>query len=196
MALACDTIVASDKAAFGFPETGIGIYPGFGGTQRSIRKVGKALAKYLVLTGQMLDADTALRMGLIGYKAPAVEIDEKIVEISSDPSVLTKKLKPLSELPDDLRKVEELFDDEHIDQLLSGKGIEQNSLAGKLAKAISSKAPLAIKTANMVMDKGEKLPLKEALELERSHAVDIFRTEDALEGLMSMGKKKPEFKGK
>ena len=57
LALAADVIAATPKAVMGFPETGIGIYPGLGGTQRTSRYVGKALAKYLVFTGRLLPAD-------------------------------------------------------------------------------------------------------------------------------------------
>jgi enoyl-CoA hydratase/3-hydroxyacyl-CoA dehydrogenase len=51
LALACDTLIATPKASFAFPETGIGIFPGLGGTQRLTRRVGVGLAKWLVFTG-------------------------------------------------------------------------------------------------------------------------------------------------
>jgi len=63
-ALACDWIYASEKARFGQPEVGLGLIPGFGGTSRLVRRVGLAWAKEIVLTGEALDADTALRIGL------------------------------------------------------------------------------------------------------------------------------------
>src|SRR5262249_31179442 len=65
LALAADIILATDKGSLGFPETGIGIYPGLGGTQRTTRRCGAALARYLVLTGENTDARTAARMGLV-----------------------------------------------------------------------------------------------------------------------------------
>ena len=61
LALACDWIVASDKAVFGQPEVNLGICPGFGGTQRLARRVGTALALELVCTGRQVKADEALR---------------------------------------------------------------------------------------------------------------------------------------
>ena len=64
LALACDFIYASRTAKFGQPEVGLGVIPGFGGTQRMLRRVGKARAKELILTGEMIDAAEALRIGL------------------------------------------------------------------------------------------------------------------------------------
>jgi enoyl-CoA hydratase len=64
LALACDWIYASSKARFGQPEVNLGLLPGFGGTSRLVRRVGIAWAKELVLGGEPVDADTALRIGL------------------------------------------------------------------------------------------------------------------------------------
>jgi enoyl-CoA hydratase len=67
LALACDWIVASDKAIFGQPEVNLGICPGFGGTQRLSRLVGKSMALELVCTGRQVKADEALRIGLANH---------------------------------------------------------------------------------------------------------------------------------
>ena len=196
LALACDTIVASEKAAFGFPETGIGICPGLGGMPRGIRKIGKALTKYLVLTGEIVNAQTALKMGLVEHVSPVTELDEKIVDIAKDPSVLRKEAKCGIELDENLNRIQEQFSDENIEKLLSGKELGENTLGLRLHKKISSKAPLAIKLANRLMDEGEALSLKEALELEKRHAGKLFETKDALEGLQSVvGRYRPTFKG-
>ena len=64
LALACDFIYASSRAKFGQPEVNLGIIPGFGGTQRLPRRVGSALARELIYTGKMIDAEEALRIGL------------------------------------------------------------------------------------------------------------------------------------
>ena len=65
LALACDWIYASNKAQFGQPEVKLGLIPGFGGTSRLVRRVGVAWAKELVLSGDPIDAQTALRIGLV-----------------------------------------------------------------------------------------------------------------------------------
>lgn len=65
LALACDFIYASDRAKFGQPEVNLGLVAGFGGTQRLPRKVPAGVAMELLLSGRMIDADEALRIGLV-----------------------------------------------------------------------------------------------------------------------------------
>lgn len=73
-ALACDLRIAADHARMGLPETGLGIIPGAGGTMRLPRIVGLGIAKEMVLTGVIHDAETALRIGLVNRVVPAAEL--------------------------------------------------------------------------------------------------------------------------
>jgi enoyl-CoA hydratase len=70
LACACDWVYASEKARFGQPEVSLGLIPGFGGTGRLVRRVGVAWAKELVLSGEPIDAETALRIGLANRLFP------------------------------------------------------------------------------------------------------------------------------
>lgn len=74
LACACDWIYASEKARFGQPEVNLGLIPGFGGTSRLARRVGVAWVKELVLSGEPIDAPTALRIGLANRVFPADEL--------------------------------------------------------------------------------------------------------------------------
>lgn len=74
IAMACDIRVASENAKFGQPEVGLGILPGFGGTQRLARLVGKGRAKELIFTCDMIDAGEAYRIGLANKVVPLAEL--------------------------------------------------------------------------------------------------------------------------
>jgi len=196
IALAADTIIATEKGSIGFPETGIGIYPGLGGTQRTTQYLGKELAKYLVFTGKILDAKTAASIGLIEYVMPPDQIDSMISTLVSSGKILKKLMKKEVKLPENFQKIKDYFSDTNIQNMLSGEG-DLNELGQKISKTISYKAPLAIKLANQIIDEGSQVNLSEGLEIELSHLPEIFATQDALEGLNSViMRKRPEFKGK
>ena len=74
ISLSCDIRICSDNAIFGQPEVGLGITPGFGGTQRLSRTVGIGMAKQMIFTGQNIKADEALRIGLVNAVYPQKEL--------------------------------------------------------------------------------------------------------------------------
>jgi enoyl-CoA hydratase len=74
LAMACDLIIASDKARFGQPEINLALIPGFGGTQRLPHRIGHARAREFVMTGDMFDARTALALGLVNQVVALEEL--------------------------------------------------------------------------------------------------------------------------
>ncbi|WP_400193357.1 enoyl-CoA hydratase/isomerase family protein [Hymenobacter sp. B81] len=74
LAMACHMRVASENARFGQPEVNLGVVPGYGGTQRLTQLVGKGKALELLMTGDQVKADEALRLGLVNHVVPAAEL--------------------------------------------------------------------------------------------------------------------------
>jgi enoyl-CoA hydratase len=82
LAMACDIRIASEKAKLGQPEVNLGIIPGYGGTQRLSRLVGKGKAKELILTGDMVKAEEAMSIGLVDKVVDPDELMEKAKEMA------------------------------------------------------------------------------------------------------------------
>lgn len=83
LALSCDIRIASDRAKFGQPEINLGIIPGGGGTQRLTRLIGEGKAMQLILTGEMINAQEAYRLGLVNEVHPAAELEAKTMEMAN-----------------------------------------------------------------------------------------------------------------
>lgn len=82
LALACDFIYAAENAKLGQPEVNLGVLPGFGGTQRLMRRVGIAKARELVYTGDMITAEQALNMGLVNAVCPPADLLSRVREVA------------------------------------------------------------------------------------------------------------------
>ena len=83
ISMACDIRIASDNAVFGQPECGLGIIPGFGGTQRLARLVGMGRAKEIIFTCQNIDAEEAYRIGLVNKVVPQAELMDTAKKMAS-----------------------------------------------------------------------------------------------------------------
>ena len=83
LAMSCDIRICSDNAVFGQPEVGLGITPGFGGTQRLARLVGMGMAKQLVYSALNIKADEALRIGLVNAVYPQAELMENVMKLAN-----------------------------------------------------------------------------------------------------------------
>ncbi len=81
LAMACHFRVASHNAKFGQPEVNLGLIPGYGGTQRLTQLIGKGRSMELILTGNLIDASTALQYGLVNYVVPTEELMKKTISI-------------------------------------------------------------------------------------------------------------------
>ncbi len=97
IAMMCDMIFASDTAQFGQPEIKLGVIPGWGGTQRLTRAVGKSKAMDMILTGRMMSADEAERSGLVSRIVPVEKLLDETIKVASQiagyssPSVMLAK---------------------------------------------------------------------------------------------------------
>ena len=83
IAMACDFIYASENATFGLPEIKLGVIPGFGGTQRLSRLVGKAVAKELCMTGEMISAGEAKEIGIVNKVFPSDRLWEETMKTAN-----------------------------------------------------------------------------------------------------------------
>jgi enoyl-CoA hydratase len=146
VSMACDIRIASESARMGQTEINIGLIPGWGGTQRLTRLVGKGKTKELVFSGKMIDAKTAEQLGIVNMVVPADKFRETVRQFALD---------------------------------------------------LADKAPLAVKVAKALINKGEDIGLESALALEREGFGVVASTEDLQEGVKAFAeKRKPVWKGR
>ncbi len=194
LALACQAIIATPAGSMGFPETSIGIYPGLGGMLRLANQVGPELAKYYVFTGDTINAAKAQKLGLVAKLVSPADTDQAILELVRDGAPDKNRSR---ELPPDQAALAQLCSGDNVPLLLSGQtpSSDNADLAAKTAKKVGYKAPLALKISNEIIDQQVGQPVAAAIETELARLVEIFSTADALEGLTSLGRKRPEYKG-
>jgi enoyl-CoA hydratase / 3-hydroxyacyl-CoA dehydrogenase len=195
LALACQAILATPAGSMGFPETGIGIFPGLGGMLRVARHVGPELAKYFTFTGQMIDANTLFELGIVSRIADPAAVDDALKALASGDSV--DKYRKRS-IPAKFQEMAQACSAANIEKLLAGAapaGVSE-ALAARMVKTCKFKAPLSLKYANEIINAQAGLSMKDAVELELGRLAAMFSTADALEGLSTAGRKRPEFKGK
>jgi enoyl-CoA hydratase len=146
VAMSCDLRIASETARMGQTEINIGLIPGWGGTQRLTRLIGKTKAKELVYTGKIIDAKTAEQLGIVNMVVPVDKFKETVRQFALE---------------------------------------------------LAQKAPVALKVAKALIDKGSDIGLDAALALEREGFGVVGSSEDLQEGVSAFTeKRKPTFKGK
>jgi enoyl-CoA hydratase/3-hydroxyacyl-CoA dehydrogenase len=184
LALACDFRIGTRNTMMAFPETGIGIYPGLGGTQRTPRLVGKALAKMLIATGQFVRADKGMAFGLVDAVIDPV-FDWRDLDGFSVSEAQSGK-RETSEAEQAFAQFDGVVNDE----------LFANAAFQGVEKQLRAKAPIALKTAMSLVDQGEDLDLADGLALELKGLKEIFATNDAKAGLSSvLAGKRAEFSG-
>lgn len=180
LALCGDVILAVDKATMAFPETGIGIYPGLGGTQRTQKRIGKGLTKYMILTGKTLSAKEAEEIGIVD----AIISAEDLFDITEGTKPIPTKM--IRTLPAKWKAYADLFSENSFTSIIShqcqNSRIEQTEL-NHIGKLMGYKAPIAMHIAEELIEKG----MGPSSELDKLNS--IFSTNDALLGLSSIGTK-------
>ena len=161
---------------------------------RMARFTGPELAKYYVFTGVPISAEDAQAMGIVTRLVAPAEVQTAIAQLISEGK--PDKYQP-TQLPEKFKTLAQVCNSENTERLLAGKLPEgvPDEIATKTAKFIGYKAPLALKIANEIIDEQVGKSITEAVEIELARLNDIFSTADALEGLSSLGRKKPVYKG-
>jgi enoyl-CoA hydratase / 3-hydroxyacyl-CoA dehydrogenase len=193
-AMACDYMIATPKVVIGFPETGIGIYPGLGGTQRLTRRIGMPLAKYMVFSGQILNAKAAFEIGMFDAVVPFAEIDATC-EAYGKKSVPTARVAPQTCPSANWQAVWDFFTTYSVEQILSGQAdTGGDKVLDKAVKNMGFKSYHALTMAEQLINEGAELELEDALDLELRDLEAVFSHPDALEGLSSLIEgRRPEF---
>jgi enoyl-CoA hydratase/3-hydroxyacyl-CoA dehydrogenase len=194
LALACHHIVATPRATLGFPETGIGIYPGLGGTQRTPRRVGVGLAKWLVLSGTTVSAAEAAAMGLVDRVVEPEGLDAAVAEAVA--AGVVENRRP-SAVPEELRPLARFFESHDVEAIRQGRAeAGDDARVAAAMRRVASKAPIALRLASDLIDRSATVSLEEGLALELQKVEEVFATRDAYAGLSSLGGKPPGFEGK
>jgi enoyl-CoA hydratase/carnithine racemase len=190
LALACDRILVSPRASLGLPETRLGLYPGLGGTQRTSRKIGPSLAKWMIYTARTLSAPEAREVGLIEQV-----VAEEMLYATACRAIAegVEPLPPAARTPE-LAALETFFASHPLDALLTGELAGDRPCLGAV-RLLRDNGPWALHMVEWLIDEGLRRTLAEGLQLEIDRSAELFATRDAYEGLTAMGQRRPVFQG-
>lgn len=181
LALCADRIYALPDARLAYPETGIGIYPGLGGTQRTQRRIGRGLTKYMIYTGDTVNARQAADIGLIDG---VMTVDEYFGALETGDVNFAQR--NAREREARWNEIEGFFASAAIDRILLATPCELSVAAEdceRWSNRVRQKAPIALRAAERLVDEARGC----ASELELLSLV--FTSNDALLGLTSIGKR-------
>ena len=191
LALACDYRIGTRRTQFRFPETSIGIYPGLGGSQRPARICGIPVARWAVLAGNFMDANTAADLGLVTHLVDVAGVDDCIRNLASqgkpDEKYPGQPANPASPVA---KFASSFFTDDNMKLLMNGEcpnGFDKDEkIVARQIKSLSFTAPIGLRMASDLIDATAKTDLKAGLQLELDGLNTIFSTKDALEGLSAL----------
>ena len=191
LALACDYRIGTRRTQFRFPETSIGIYPGLGGTQRPARICGVPAARWSVLAGNFMDAQTGYDLGLLTHLVDVAAVDACVEQLASDG-------KPSNKYPGEPAQpssaiatfASNFYSDENMASIMSGacpEGFDaEDKNVARQMKSLSRTAPIALKMASELIDATMDTDLSAGLQMELDRLTEIFSTKDSLEGLSAL----------
>ena len=201
LALSCDYRVGTRRTQFRFPETSIGIYPGLGGTQRAPRICGLECARFAVLAGNFLDAESAKALGLLTHLVDPSAVETTVSAIAAQGKPGEKyPSKPADSEHSVVSFATSFYSDDNIVSLLSGRVPEgydsEDKVVSRQLKSLSRTAPIALSMASDLLDTATRSDLNSGLESELQGLDSIFSTDDALEGLSALIEgRRPEYSG-
>ena len=191
LALACDYRIGTRRTQFRFPETSIGIYPGLGGSQRPARICGIPAARWAVLAGNFMDAQTGHDLGLLTHLVDVASVNTCMAELASAGKPANKypgaPANPSSAVA---AFATSFFSDDNMSAIMNGAcpdgfNAEDKSVARQM-KSLSRTAPIALRMASDLIDATASTSLADGLKMELDHLTEIFSTEDSLEGLSAL----------
>lgn len=186
LALACDFVVCSPKAMFALPETGIGIVPGLGGTQRLPRRVGLPLAKWMIYTGEFVSAAEAVEIGLADAVADFRDLDATCASLTLRGRQSGRRA-PGAAPAAKWQTLWDFFSRHTVEQILSGAAqANGDKLVERALKRIATKSPHALLAAERLLDAGAAMELEDGLDMELDALKEVFLHADALEGMKAL----------
>ena len=199
LALPCVRIVASRSATLGLPETGLGICPGSGGTQRVPRRIGPGLAKWLIYTGHLLSGKDALQLGLVDVCVPDQALDAAVraatqqLVAAPSPSLSEQDSRAslnLATPPAAYRLLADTFERYSVRELLEfalSETIPSNwdVRTRRAVTKLKTRSVNALLIAERLIDRGHDLALPEALQLEINSQREMFLHRETLPRLQA-----------
>ena len=191
LALACDYRIGTRRTQFRFPETSIGIYPGLGGSQRPARICGIPVARWAVLAGNFMDAQTAADLGLVTHLVDVAAVENCIAEVAAAGKPENKYPgSPANPASPVVKFASSFFDDANMEVLMNGGCPEgfnpEDKGVARQIKSLSFTAPIGLRMASDLINATAETSLSDGLQLELDGLHTIFATKDALEGLSAL----------